>query len=838
MPSHLWPWSSTGFIEHTGGPRQGAFRCLVAYFLSFRSNTARNASRLVVLSYFCLSLAGTKCPAALIAPNVAVTAASCFCDYGGSNEFVVAKFCSGAFDGSAYFESKVSNAFPSAPYCEGTDTCTTSGSLRKCANNLAVVSLLNINTPANLATLAPGVVSPYYNIEDCPYSFTDGFISGSLVGQITALGYASNLNNGERMMRSDSLGQMQAPNQIYMGSSMRENSQGSPMLVNFGLVMDNDLPLGTDSQPNTMVGVVSWYSAQESSGANSFLVGGSCFGKNAEYTEYSNIITLVNTFCCTLSQAQRAAQCDGVQQCFDDPVPPPPPPPPAVTASDWRMSEGNESCDSACGRAGLTCNVSGQRAVTLAAEAKIVATYYLGIENVDQYPLFSGRYADGPALWAGNLQYDGTVSTCDEPYDQSERFCCCGNDCPKVEPGTPPPPPPSPAPPPPPAPPGSPGQPTNLVQSGNTANAIVLTWTDGSAGTPVESYKVECKVYGGSFASVSLASVTGISRGAQTATVSVPPGTLYTCYVAAYDPSGTPAYGETVSNGATCSYQNSGTCTSRDLLEPTPFRGAPRCDVAPPTDEQKEESIRKQIEVFGKPVSELTGDEFSAAATFSATVPICWYICQGTLTVTDTMLANQIAVLNSDYATAGITFVQQSKTVCSGAARTNWENNMSTDIDSSFDYLESLSQSLGHTNCITSFTGDWAGTNLLGIAQLGLTTYPTQFNGPGTFPGGTAAPYNAGRTMTHEAGHNLGLYHVFSSGCSGQGDQIADTPLGNTNYGCPVGTDSCPDGPGKDAINNFMDYTDDCCMNWFTIQQGLIMQAEIQSTKPQWVTSS
>ena len=290
-------------------------RCLVPVPLLpsrfSRSNSPHNASRLFILSYCRLQFVGTKCPAALIAPNVAVTAASCFCDYGGPTQFTEAKFCSGAFDGSAYFESEVSSVFPSVPYCQGTDTCSTNGSLRKCANNLAVVSLLNINTPASLATLAPGVVSPYYNIEDCPYSFTNGFISGSLTAQITALGYASNLNNGERMMRTDSLGQLQTPNQLYIGSSMRENSQGSPMMVNFGLSMANSLPAGIDGQPNTVVGVVSWFSAQASTGASSYLVGGSCFGKNAEYTQYSNIITLVNTFCCTLNQEQRAAQCGG-----------------------------------------------------------------------------------------------------------------------------------------------------------------------------------------------------------------------------------------------------------------------------------------------------------------------------------------------------------------------------------------------------------------------------------------------------------------------------------------------------------------------------------------------
>ena len=279
IPATLWPWSSTGLIEHTSGVRQGI-----------------------------------KCPAALIAPNVAVTAASCFCDYGGGTEFSAAKFSSGMFDGSAYFGAVVSNVFPSAPYCGGTDTCTTSGSLRKCANNLAVVSLQNINAPASLSGLVPGVVSPYYDIASCPYSFTTG-LTGSYAAQITSLGYASNLNNGERMIRSDSLGQLQYPNQLYIGSSMRANSRGSPMLVNFGKRMANTKSPGIDDQPNTMVGVVSWYSAEATGGVNDYIVGGSCFGTNSEYPTTSNIISLVNEFCCPLPLATRAALCGGVEAC-------------------------------------------------------------------------------------------------------------------------------------------------------------------------------------------------------------------------------------------------------------------------------------------------------------------------------------------------------------------------------------------------------------------------------------------------------------------------------------------------------------------------------------------
>ena len=88
-------------------------------------------------------------------------------------------------------------------------------------------------------------------------------------------------------------------------------------------------------------------------------------------------------------------------------------------------------------------------------------------------------------------------------------------------------------------------------------------------------------------------------------------------------------------------------------------------------------------------------------------------------------------------------------------------------------------------------------------------------------------------TAPHEAGHYLGLYHTFQTDCAAPDDAVDDTPRNNSEYVQTCNTqDTCPDDPGNDPVENYMNYSDDWCQTVFTPGQTDRMHAIIDIYHP------
>ena len=127
---------------------------------------------------------------------------------------------------------------------------------------------------------------------------------------------------------------------------------------------------------------------------------------------------------------------------------------------------------------------------------------------------------------------------------------------------------------------------------------------------------------------------------------------------------------------------------------------------------------------------------------------------------------------------------------------------------------------------------------ILGYAQFpggpkktdGVVILNTAFGTKGT----ASAPFNLGRSATHEVGHWLNLRHIWgdTEDCSGS-DFVADTPnAAGPNFGKPKFPHvTCSNGPNGDMFVNYMDYVDDDTMFMFTTQQVVRMQAALNGPR-------
>jgi len=127
---------------------------------------------------------------------------------------------------------------------------------------------------------------------------------------------------------------------------------------------------------------------------------------------------------------------------------------------------------------------------------------------------------------------------------------------------------------------------------------------------------------------------------------------------------------------------------------------------------------------------------------------------------------------------------------------------------------------------------------LLGYAQFpggprptdGVVILNSAFGSAGT----ATAPFDLGRTATHEVGHWLNLRHIWgdTEDCTGS-DLVSDTPnAAGPNFGKPeFPRVTCGNGPNGDMFMNYMDYVDDDSMLMFTPQQVVRMRAAIDGPR-------
>ncbi len=243
------------------------------------------------------------------------------------------------------------------------------------------------------------------------------------------------------------------------------------------------------------------------------------------------------------------------------------------------------------------------------------------------------------------------------------------------------------------------------------------------------------------------------------------------------------------------------------------------------------------------------------------TIPVVVHVVYNTATqnISDAQIQSQIDVLNKDFrklnpdvskvpsvwtglaADAQIEFClakrDPSGNPTTGITRTQTTKTSFADTGDPIKYNSQGGKDAWDRN---QYMNLWVGNltgGLLGYAQFPGGPAATDgvvctYTGFGTM-GSAAAPFNLGRTATHEVGHWLNLYHIWGddgTSCTGS-DQCADTPnQGGSNGGCPSFPKiSCSNTPNGDMWMNYMDYTDDRCMYMFTTGQKARMDAVLVS---------
>jgi hypothetical protein len=259
----------------------------------------------------------------------------------------------------------------------------------------------------------------------------------------------------------------------------------------------------------------------------------------------------------------------------------------------------------------------------------------------------------------------------------------------------------------------------------------------------------------------------------------------------------------------------------------------------------------QQIEQFTNAFVAKQKSSSQKTSGVSVTIPVVVHVVYRTSAenISDAQVLSQIDALNRDYAamnadTSGVPAMFKSLVANTGIqfclAQRDANGNPATGIVRKQTTRTSFSDDDAVKKSSTGGDDAWdrnkylniwvcnLGGGLLGYAQFpggpaatdGVVILYTAFGNTGA----AAAPYNLGRTATHEVGHWLNLRHIWGDALCGN-DLVNDTPTQQTsNYGCPSFPHKTCSNNG-DMSMNYMDYTDDKCMFMFSAGQSTRMNA-------------